>query len=126
MRRIKSRRNKWVDEREKTEHGVLEHVPKVVSMILSKTRTQRLTLKLRTILLYSYIAYKIRELDINLLRGLMARIRPPGYLTNQYFYEDIRRKLREEFGDNVEFVRRRQKWYAVFWNKEEQEKGESW
>jgi len=94
--------------------GILEHLRLVVSEILRNTKSKTISIKLRTLLKYAYVSYAAKTTNLNMIRGLVPRIRPPPQLTNQYFYRDIEDFLRRNF--NVRFERRRNARYVVLYN----------
>ena len=94
--------------------GILEHLRLVVSEILRNTKSRTISIKLRTLLKYAYVSYAAKTTNLNMIRGLVPRIRPPPQLTNQYFYRDIEDFLRRNF--NVKFERRRNARYVVLYN----------
>lgn len=92
---------------------LLEHVILVSKEILGHTRSRMVSIKLRTLLRYAYVAYKQRTTDLNAIRGLVPRVKPPSRLTNQYFYREMERVLRSNF--NVKIENRRQFRYVIFY-----------
>jgi len=98
-------------ESEKT--SLLEHVILISREILNHTRSQRVSIKLRTLLRYAYVAYKQKTTDLNAIRGLVPRVKPPSRLTNQYFYREMERVLKNNF--KVKIENRRQFRYVVFY-----------
>ncbi len=92
---------------------LLEHVVLVSRELLERARSQCVSIKLRTLLRYAYVAYKQHTTDLNVIRGLIPRVKPPSRLTNQYFYREMERTLRDNF--NVRIEKRRQFRYAVFY-----------
>lgn len=90
---------------------ILEHLTLIVQQLLNSTRSKQLSIKLRTLLRYTYVSYIKKTSDISVIRGLVPRIRPPAWLTNQYYYREIERVLRERFNARVES--RRQFRYVV-------------
>lgn len=95
------------EERER----LLEHLTLVVQQLLNSTKSRQLSIKLRTLLRYTYVSYIKKTTDISVIRGLVPRIRPPAWLTNQYYYREIERVLRDKFNARIE--NRRQFRYVV-------------
>jgi hypothetical protein len=93
--------------------SLLEHVVLISKEILNSTKSRVVSIKLRTLLRYAYVAYKQKTTDLNSIRGLVPRVRPPSRLTNQYFYREMERILRDNF--NVKIENRRQFRYVVFY-----------
>jgi len=93
--------------------SLLEHVILISREILNHTRSQRVSIKLRTLLRYAYVAYKQKTTDLNAIRGLVPRVKPPSRLTNQYFYREMERVLKNNF--KVKIENRRQFRYVVFY-----------
>lgn len=93
-------------------HRLIEHVLLVAHELLRSTRSQRISIKLRTLLRYAYVSYRRKTTDLNIIRGLVPRIRPPSRLANQYFYKEIEKALRENF--NITIESRRQFKYVTF------------
>ncbi len=94
---------------------LLYHVKLVVQEILKNTRSRQISIKLRTLLRYAYISYKRNTTDLNIIRGLVPRIRPPAKLSNQYFYREMENMLRRNFRVTIE--RRRQFKYVTFYRE---------
>ncbi|MCS7104533.1 MAG: hypothetical protein NZ954_03085 [Thermofilaceae archaeon] len=92
---------------------LLEHVVLISKEILDNTRSRMVSIKLRTLLRYAYVSYKRRTTDLNAIRGLVPRVKPPSRLTNQYFYREMERTLKNNF--NVRIENRRQFRYVVFY-----------
>lgn len=92
---------------------LLEHVVLVSKELLKSTRSRSISIKLRTLLRYAYVSYRRRTTDLNIIRGLVPRVRPPSRLANQYFYREIERVLRNNFRIKIE--NRRQFRYVVFY-----------
>jgi hypothetical protein len=95
------------EEKEK----LLEHLELVVQQLLNSTKSKRISIKLRTLLRYTYVSYVKKTSDISVIRGLVPRVRPPAWLTNQYYYREIERVLRDKFNAKIET--RRQLRYVV-------------
>ncbi|MEM0223560.1 MAG: hypothetical protein QXT33_03805 [Thermofilum sp.] len=95
------------EEKEK----LLEHLILVVQQLLSSTKSKQLSIKLRTLLRYTYVSYIKKTSDISVIRGLVPRVHPPAWLTNQYYYREIERVLRERFNARIE--NRRQFRYVI-------------
>jgi len=93
--------------------SLIEHVVLISKEILNSTKSRVVSIKLRTLLRYAYVAYKQKTTDLNSIRGLVPRVRPPSRLTNQYFYREMERILRDNF--NVKIENRRQFRYVVFY-----------
>jgi len=93
--------------------SLLEHVILISKEILNSTKSRVVSIKLRTLLRYAYVAYRQKTTDLNSIRGLVPRVRPPSRLTNQYFYREMERILRDNF--NVKIENRRQFRYVVFY-----------
>jgi hypothetical protein len=93
--------------------SLLEHVVLISKEILNSTKSRVVSIKLRTLLRYAYVAYRQKTTDLNSIRGLVPRMRPPSRLTNQYFYREMERILRDNF--NVKIENRRQFRYVVFY-----------
>jgi hypothetical protein len=93
--------------------SLLEHVVLISKEILNSTKSRVVSIKLRTLLRYAYVAYRQKTTDLNSIRGLVPRVRPPSRLTNQYFYREMERILRDNF--NVKIENRRQFRYVVFY-----------
>lgn len=94
---------------------LLSHAQQVVIELLKSTRSKKISIKLRTLLRYAYISYIRKTFDLNMLRGLVPRIKPPYRYTNQYVYRDLENMLRKNF--NVILEKRRQYTYATFYKK---------
>ncbi len=92
---------------------ILEHVHLIAQELINKTRSKRISIKLRTLLRYAYVSYKSKTTDLSVIRGLVPRIRPPSRLANQYFYREMERSLRSKFNIKVEI--RRQFRYVTFY-----------
>ena len=92
---------------------LLNHVVAISRELLEKTKSQRISIKLRTLLRYAYVAYRRKTTNLNTIRGLVPRVRPPSKLANQYFYREMERVLRKNFKISVE--NRRQFRYVVFY-----------
>lgn len=92
---------------------LLEHVVLISKEILDNTRSRMVSIKLRTLLRYAYVSYKRRTTDLNAIRGLVPRVKPPSRLTNQYFYREMEQTLKNNF--NVRIENRRQFRYVVFY-----------
>ncbi|PLJ77615.1 MAG: hypothetical protein B7L53_05755 [Thermofilum sp. NZ13] len=97
------------EEKEK----LLEHLEIVVRQLISSTKSSQISIKLRTLLRYAYVSYVKRTSDINVIRGLVPRVRPPAWLTNQYYYREIEGMLRTKFNARIE--NRRQFRYVVLY-----------
>jgi len=93
---------------------ILEHVRLVASEILKGTRSRTVSIKLRTLLKYAYVSYIVKTTNLNTIRGLVPRIKPPSRFTNQYFYRDMEEYLRRHF--RVRFEKRRNARYVVLYN----------
>jgi len=93
--------------------SLLEHVVLISKEILNSTKSRVVSIKLRTLLRYAYVAYRQKTTDLNSIRGLVPRVRPPSRLTNQYLYREMERILRDNF--NVKIENRRQFRYVVFY-----------
>jgi len=93
--------------------SLLEHVVLISKEILNSTKSRVVSIKLRTLLRYAYVAYRQKTTNLNSIRGLVPRVRPPSRLTNQYFYREMERILRDNF--NVKIENRRQFRYVVFY-----------
>ena len=96
-------------------HKILRHVYLVTQELLKCTRSRKISIKLRTLLRYAYVSYTRRTTNLNTIRGLVPRIKPPSWLTNQYFYRDIEDMLRRNFRVSIET--RRQFRYVTFYKK---------
>ncbi|RLG47724.1 MAG: hypothetical protein DRO06_02405 [Thermoproteota archaeon] len=94
---------------------LLHHVNLVARELIRNTRSKRISIKLRTLLRYAYVSYKRKTTDLNTIRGLVPRIRPPSRLANQYFYRDIENMLRRNF--KVVIESRRQFKYVTFYKE---------
>jgi len=92
---------------------LLENVVAISRQLLEKTRSRRISIKLRTLLRYAYVAYKRKTTNLNTIRGLVPRVRPPSKLANQYFYREMERVLQKNF--NVTVENRRQFRYVTFY-----------
>lgn len=92
---------------------LLEHVVLISKELLRSTRSRSISIKLRTLLRYAYVSYRRRTTDLNTIRGLVPRVRPPPRLANQYFYREMERVLKENFRIRIE--NRRQFRYVVFY-----------
>ena len=95
------------------ERRLLEYVVLISKEILKNTKSRMISIKLRTLLKYAYVSYKRRTTDLNAIRGLVPRVRPPSRLTNQYFYREMEKVLKNNF--NVRIENRRQFRYVVFY-----------
>ncbi len=94
---------------------LLRHVYLVAQEILRSTKSKKISIKLRTLLRYAYVSYKRNTTNLNTIRGLVPRIRPPPRLANQYFYRDMEKMLRRNFHVTIE--RRRQFKYVTFYKE---------
>ncbi|MEM1508916.1 MAG: hypothetical protein QW291_04855 [Thermofilaceae archaeon] len=94
------------------EKCLLEHVVLISRELLDNTRSRVISIKLRTLLKYAYVSYRRRTTDLNSIRGLVPRVRPPSKLTNQYFYREMEKVLKNNF--NVKIENRRQFRYVIF------------
>ncbi len=94
---------------------LLEHIVLVAQELLRSTKSRKVSIKLRTLLRYAYVSYKRKTTDLNVIRGLVPKIRPPSRLANQYFYREIERLLVERF--NVKIENRRQFRYVTFFKE---------
>ncbi|RLE83978.1 MAG: hypothetical protein DRJ41_03960 [Thermoprotei archaeon] len=92
---------------------ILEHVHLIAQELINKTRSRTISIKLRTLLRYAYVSYRSKTTDLNVIRGLVPRIRLPSKFSNQYFYREIERSLRSRFNINIEV--RRQLRYVTFY-----------
>jgi len=92
---------------------LIEHVLLVAQELLKSTKSKHISVKLRTLLRYAYVSYRRKTTDLNIIRGLVPRIRPPSRLANQYFYREIERVLGEHF--NISIENRRQFRYVTFY-----------
>ncbi len=99
------------EEKEK----LIEQVVVIAEKIVESTKSRKISIKLRTLLRYAYVSYIKKTTDINIIRGLVPRIRPPARLTNQYYYREIERALRERLNARIE--NRRQFRYVVLYRK---------
>ncbi len=99
------------EEKEK----LIEQVVVIAEKIIDSTKSRKISIKLRTLLRYAYVSYIKKTTDINIIRGLVPRIRPPARLTNQYYYREIERVLRERLNARIE--NRRQFRYVVLYRK---------
>ncbi len=97
------------EEKEK----LLRQLEVIVNQLISSTKSSQISIKLRTLLRYAYVSYVKRTTDINVIRGLVPRVRPPAWLTNQYYYREIESVLREKFNAKIE--NRRQFRYVVLY-----------
>ncbi|QOJ79667.1 hypothetical protein IG193_04230 [Infirmifilum lucidum] len=97
------------EEKEK----LLRQLEIIVNQLMSSTKSSQISIKLRTLLRYAYVSYVKRTTDINVIRGLVPRVRPPAWLTNQYYYREIESILREKFNAKIE--NRRQFRYVVLY-----------
>jgi len=103
------------EEREK----LIEHVIVIAEKIIDSTKSRKISIKLRTLLRYAYISY-VLGLDPHgdaawrRIRSIHT-VRPPPRLTNQYYYREIERALRERLGARIE--NRRQFRYVVLYRK---------
>lgn len=97
------------------EDDVLKASVDVLDLILSKTLSRKFSIKLRTLLRYGFVSYIARTKDLNVIRGLAARILPPPSFTHQYFYLKLQKKLKERFGSALTFEKRRNHTYVVVW-----------
>jgi hypothetical protein len=95
---------------------LLDHLVSVVEELLKNTKSAQISIKLRTLLRYAYVSYVKKTSDINVIRGLVPRVRPPAWLTNQYYYREIEMLLKNRFNAKIE--NRRQFRYVVF-NKQQ-------
>lgn len=91
---------------------LLDYLISIVEELLKNTKSSQISIKLRTLLRYAYVSYVKKTSDINVIRGLVPRVRPPAWLTNQYYYREIEAILRSRFNARIE--NRRQFRYVVF------------
>ncbi|HDD64327.1 MAG: hypothetical protein DRJ32_03030 [Thermoprotei archaeon] len=94
---------------------LLKHAYYVAKNIVKRTKSKKISIKLRTLLRYAYVSYVRNTFDISTIRGLVPRIRPPSRFTSQYVYRDIEDMLRRNFKVMVE--RRRQHTYVIFYKE---------
>ncbi|RLE61548.1 MAG: hypothetical protein DRJ35_00060 [Thermoprotei archaeon] len=87
----------------------------ITNKLIESTKSRKISIKLRTLLRYAYVSYIKKTTDINIIRGLVPRIRPPARLTNQYYYREIERVLKQKFNARIE--NRRQFRYVVLYKK---------
>ena len=85
----------------------------ITNKLIESTKSRKISIKLRTLLRYAYVSYIKKTTDINIIRGLVPRIRPPARLTNQYYYREIERVLKQKFNARIE--NRRQFRYITFY-----------
>jgi len=90
------------EEKEK----LIEQVVVIAERIAASTRSRRVSIKLRTLLRYAYTSYVLGldprgDAAWHRIRGIHS-IRPPPRLTNQYFYREVERVLRERLGARIE------------------------
>ncbi len=95
---------------------LIEQVVVIAEKIIESTKSKKISIKLRTLLRYAYVSYIKKTTDINIIRGLVPRIRPPARLTNQYYYREIERVLKERFNARIE--NRRQFRYVVLYRRQ--------
>ncbi|ABL78107.1 hypothetical protein Tpen_0705 [Thermofilum pendens Hrk 5] len=101
--------SRTIEEKQK----LLEHLASVVEELLRNTKSSQISIKLRTLLRYAYVSYVKKTSDINVIRGLVPRVRPPAWLTNQYYYREIELMLKTRFNARIE--NRRQFRYVVLY-----------
>ncbi|MCD6458425.1 MAG: hypothetical protein B6U95_00955 [Thermofilum sp. ex4484_82] len=94
---------------------ILRHVYLITQELLRSTRSRKISIKLRTLLRYAYVSYTRRTTNLNTIRGLVPRVKPPSWLTNQYFYRDIENMLRKNFKASIE-VRRQFRYVTLYKN----------
>lgn len=95
---------------------LIEQVVVIAEKIIESTKSKKISIKLRTLLRYAYVSYIKKTTDINIIRGLVPRIRPPARLTNQYYYREIEKVLKERFNARIE--NRRQFRYVVLYRRQ--------
>ncbi len=100
---------------DKEKEKLIEQVVIIAEKIIESTKSKKISIKLRTLLRYAYVSYIKKTTDINIIRGLVPRIRPPARLTNQYYYREIERVLRERLNAKIE--NRRQFRYVVLYRR---------
>lgn len=92
---------------------LLKHVYMVTEELLRSTKSRQISIKLRTLLRYAYVSYIRRTTNLNTIRGLVPRIKPPPRFTNQYFYRDIEDMLRRNFKVSIE-TRRQFRYVTIY------------
>lgn len=92
---------------------LIDQIIVITNKLIESTKSRRISIKLRTLLRYAYVSYIKKTTDISVIRGLVPRIRPPARLTNQYYYREIERALKQKFNARIE--NRRQFRYVVFY-----------
>ncbi len=100
---------------DKEKEKLIEQVVIIAEKIIESTKSKKISIKLRTLLRYAYVSYIKKTTDINIIRGLVPRIRPPARLTNQYYYREIERALKERLNAKIE--NRRQFRYVVLYRR---------
>ena len=94
---------------------LIDQIILITNRLIESTKSRKISIKLRTLLRYAYVSYIKKTTDINIIRGLVPRIRPPARLTNQYYYREIERVLKQRFNARIET--RRQFRYVVLYKK---------
>lgn len=101
----------WL-ERERVKKSVLEKISFIVYIITRSAKSPRISIRLRTLIKYAYIAYILGEERFNVIKGLTSKIKPPRYLFNRDFYKAVEEVLARNFHICFE-TRRGDKRYAV-------------
>ena len=94
---------------------LIDQIIIITNRLIESTKSRKISIKLRTLLRYAYVSYIKKTTDINIIRGLVPRIRPPARLTNQYYYREIERVLKQKFNARIET--RRQFRYVVLYKR---------
>jgi len=92
---------------------IFDHACRIVERLLKSSRSNSISIKLKTLLKYAYVSYIKSTLDIPKLRGLVPRVRIPSKYANQYVYNDLVEVLRKNFKITVE--KRRHSRYVVIY-----------
>jgi len=84
---------------------VLSKILEITERLLEDSRTESVSVKLRTLVRYGYVSYARGVDDISSIKGLMARVSIPREISSRYFYRKVEETLKEYF--DVEFEYRR-------------------
>ena len=99
-------------EREKVKKAIMERVVYVAWQIVSEARSHEISIRLRTLIKYAYIAYILGEDRFSYIRGMSSKVRAPRFLFHKAIYRAVEEELRKRFEVRFE-TRRGNKRYAV-------------
>ena len=101
----------YLREKSRIERGVLSRISYVASLIVKGAKSPRISIRLRSLVKYSYTAYILGLKDFNMIRGVSSKVNPPKYLFSHYFYRRVEEELAKHY--KVLFVNRKGKRYAI-------------